>query len=199
MKQFFFLFCASIFLTVTTTTAAQTFQSPGFTLETGITPPSPTPTPFQPKITAGHPGSKSEQPVRLTISTGNIDYGPMTPTNPIKRKINISVDAPFPYVLLLSQNHALATGENEIPDTTCDTGTCNQNISAIWNNPFTFGFGYSINDMDYQQFADSAKNESARPVNLGDIFVKVNISPNQYLKENEFYQNTLEFVLLPKL
>jgi len=181
---------ASLLLLTAPIAHAQTSQSKDFSLQIGITP---TQAPFKPRI------SSIDSPMRLILSADAVDYGPMTPTNPIKRIINLSIVSTNPYDLFLSQNHPLSINDHEIPNTTCDNGFCNEKRTALWQNPFTFGVGFSLDDSNYQQFATGQSADKGKLANTGDIFIKVNIAQNQYLKEDEFYTNTLEFLLLPRL
>ena len=176
---------------------AQDIKSDRFVLEKDITP---TPSPFVSFMQTGF--TDKNKPIRLFLSSHLIDYGPITPTNHIKRTLKISLEGPDSYLgadLFAFQNHPPQQNQNIIPDTTCDDGTCSQNWKSIWINPFTFGIGFSFDDNHYQQFADTSKNESWESIPPDTITIKLNVSQNQPLSENEHYEHTINFVAVSKL
>lgn len=176
---------------------AQTSKSNRFTIQTGITP---QPTPFKPIIQSGFPDNDNILPIRLTISSDLIGYGTINPTNPIKRKISISVDSGSAGEtrLFAFANHPLQEGDNNIPDTTCDDGACNQKNPSTWNNPLTFGLGFSSDDINYRQFADDLTGEKMVTISPADLTIKLNVSQNQPIPADKHYENTLIFLAIPK-
>jgi hypothetical protein len=118
------------------------------------------------------------------------------------------------------ENHplrALSTGIN-IPDTTCDSGTCNESTAAEWINLTTYGFGYRCDNISgsdcstdfanpsyYKHFASSETGETMQPVmtggNIGSdissqITYKINISAAQ---EAGIYQNSITYIAIPSI
>ncbi len=132
----------------------------------------------------------------FTISSRIVDFGVLVPTNPITRKITLTVSntkAPG-YQVTASQNHPpqnLRT-KDLIPDTTCDNGTCTQIKASDWESALTYGFGYRCDSLSiltkngpsadcrkddssfvnspnsYKQFADESKKEKAVVVLKGE-------------------------------
>ncbi len=185
-------------------THAATIQSSQFIIQTNITP---TPPPLQSSVQTGFINSQNGKPMRVAVSADFINYGPITPTNPIIRKINISVypGSALGYQLLAFANHPLRSeasplklDDQTIPDTTCDNGSCSQNTPSIWVNPFTFGLGYSFDDVLYKQFADLSKNEPMVAILPQELTIKLNISQNEPLPKNKHYENTFVFLAIPK-
>ena len=179
--------------------------------------------------------SQEEKPFRFTLSSDILDFGPLSPTNPSIRYLTISIvhDSLFPYTLFAFEDHPLKAVDHAqcdvsdvipathtgcedvaIPDTSCDTGTCNQKESAIWINPLTFGFGYTFDDTNYKRFANLENNESwqdlAEKTDVFKLTAKLNVSRGfETLARNaspvgsdaggKIYQNTVTFIAIPKL
>lgn len=162
------------------------------------------------------------QPFSFTISSLFVDFGPITPGAPVTRTNTLTVTnrSAYGYTVLARQNHplrVLSSGAT-IPDTTCDTGTCNEQSAATWTSLTTYGFGYrcdNINGADcqsgfldannYKQFASSESGELAHPVMRGvnnvrdaqsQITYKVNVSPTQAAG---LYQNLITFIAIPSI
>jgi len=124
----------------------------------------------------------------FSISNKLIDFGTLVPTNPVKRRITLTVsntNAPG-YQVVASENHQLKNDKNQavIPDTTCDNGNCTQFLASDWESALTYGFGYrcdnvsvlsnnqkvdsciiddltfSSNQKAHKQFADASKEET---------------------------------------
>lgn len=195
MKKFFLFFFLLLILTPQPTHAA-VLRSKEFVLESGITP---TPSPFQSKI------SRDENNVlRISLSSDTISFGPLSATNPVKRKLTVSTDGNTSSILLVSENHPLQAAPfdkgaaQEIADTTCDQGTCTEKTVSEWINPFTFGLGFSLDDKFYRQFPDSSKKESPLEIGPGTLFVKLNVNQAQVLASKN-YKNTITFIAIPKL
>ncbi|MBI2036681.1 hypothetical protein HYT17_03560 [Candidatus Microgenomates bacterium] len=158
------------------------------------------PPPFQSSVQSGFAESTNGKPMRIASSANFVDYGPITPTNPIIRKISVSVDpgSSQGYQLLSSANHPLKLDDNIIPDTTCDNGACSEKIAAPFLNPFTFGLGFSLDGVNYRQLADRSKEEPMTAMPMGDLTIKLNVSQNQPLPKDKHYENTLIFLAIPK-
>lgn len=132
----------------------------------------------------------------FSISSALIDFGTLTPTNPITRTavLNVSNLSAPGYIVTASQNHQLLSPVSGaiIPDTTCDKGYCSETLSANWENTLTYGFGYRcdaesilvrgkkskgcldndltfyLNKNFYRQFADLSKAEKATTIINGN-------------------------------
>jgi hypothetical protein len=156
----------------------------------------------------------------FSISQSLIDFGILSPTNPVIRNAILTVNnrSGEGYTVSASENHPLqsAASGQTIPDTTCDNGACTQLVSGIWENALTYGFGYRCdpisdrdcadgfaNNQSYKQFADESKNEAPQTVMLSSsnggtkqvkITYKVNISGTQPAGA---YANTITFIAVP--
>lgn len=146
-------------------------------------------------------------PFRFSIAGLTIDFGAISPTNPVTRTntLTISNGTANGYNVYAYENHALTselngTG-NQIPDATCDNGLCTENTSTAWSSSLSYGLGYRCDNVTgtdcgvgfgtstfYKQFANNALSESGAPVmkgtNVGrtkvvQITYKVNISGTQ--------------------
>jgi hypothetical protein len=142
--------------------------------------------------------SQEEKPFRLTISSDLIDFGPLSPTNPIKRSINISfaTDKRIGATLFTFANHPLKAGNNTIPDVSCDDGSCTESHATEWLNPLTFGLGYSKDDTHFQKFPDASTKKQWATIKEGDMTIKLNINKTQ---PEANYINLISIVAIPKL
>lgn len=140
----------------------------------------------------------------FSLSQTTINFGTLTPTNPVTRTQILSVNnsvAPG-FIVNAYENTPLTTSTGAfIPDTTCDSGTCNESNSGSWTSTLTYGFGYRCDAVigticangftdstSYKQFANNALQESSQVVMQGglstqvqqaQITYKVNISASQ--------------------
>ena len=156
------------------------------------------------------------------ISNTLIDFGTLSPTNPVLRTTNLIINNSLAksYKIMAAQDTQLMekTTGAMIPDTTCDDGSCTQNLASKWNNNLTYGFGYrcdapqktsctvSENDFSnktfYKQFANTSKKESAVTVMSGGrgiaqsatITYKVNIATSQ---SSGLYSNEISYIAVP--
>lgn len=159
-------------------------------------------------------------PFSFTISSTSIDFGTLTPTNPVTRTsvLTVSSAGATGYTVTAIENHPLALPNNTttIPDTTCDAGTCTQTTASPWTSTLTYGFGYRCDDIVgiscapgfsintyYKQFASASQSESPVPVMIGtnsltsnqaQITYKVNISGAQAAGT---YTNAITYVATP--
>ena len=83
------------------------------------------------------------------ISKTLIDFGELienthtTDTN----TLTITTKGAGGYTVYAFEEHPLkqVPGSQEIPDTTCDSGTCSHTSAAVWSNQSVAGFGYISN------------------------------------------------------
>lgn len=174
------------------------------------------------KVRAGFQYIKSIIPFSFTISSAFIDFGPITPGAPLTRTSNLTISngSAYGYTVLVNENHPLrvnSTGAS-IPDTTCDSGTCNEATASTWTSLTTFGFGYRCDNItgadcnpdfsnvnNYKQFASSESAELIQPVmrgvNVGrgiqsQVTYKVNVSSAQPAGT---YQNVITYIAIPSI
>jgi hypothetical protein len=174
------------------------------------------------KVRAGFQYIKSIIPFSFAISSLFIDFGPLTPGAPVIRTNNLTISngSAYGYNVLALENHPLRANASgvSIPDTTCDTGTCNEQSSAAWVNLTTFGFGYRCDNVsgtdcqsgfasatDFKHFASSESAELAQPImqgiNVGrniesQVTYKVNVSAVQPAGQ---YENSITFIAVPSI
>lgn len=172
------------------------------------------------KIQNGFEHSESSSPFNFFISSDLVEFGTLTPNNPITRTNTLSVlsTSTAGYSVYLFENHQLQSSENSIfiPDTTCDNGACTQTTSASWKQTTVYGFGYRcdnkagadcsggfFNPSFFKQLPDSAKQEEWEHVMKGlpenkkktsQITYKVNIANSQKPAK---YVNTLTYIAVP--
>lgn len=170
------------------------------------------------KVKAGFQYVPRTSPFSFTISNTMIDFGNLSPTNPVTRTTTLTVknNSAKSFKVTAAQNHQLlvpSTGAS-IPGTTCDNGTCNEAKSAKWTNTLTYGFGYRCdgscvaNDNSfklpdyYKQFSDTSHKETATTIMSGGtgnglkatVTYKVNISSAQPAGT---YTNTVTYLATP--
>lgn len=159
-------------------------------------------------------------PFRFSISNLEIDFGTLTPTNPVTRTstLTVSIGSANGYTVTAFENHALLIPGNGqmIPDTTCDSGTCSETTSSAWTSTLAYGFGYRCDNVsgtdcasgfssgnNYKQFANNSLNELSQPVMVGTnvgrnkqatITYKVNISGTQ---PPGSYTNQIVYMAVP--
>lgn len=147
------------------------------------------------KVRAGFQYIPRGAPFSLSISNTLIDFGVLSPTNPVTRTttLTISNSKASSYQVTASENHQLIVNRTGaiIPDTTCDNGNCNQTRAGEWSNTLTYGFGYrcdsvsiassgtssptcitgdssfSSNKNYFKQFSDASKKETSQIVVKG--------------------------------
>lgn len=171
-------------------------------------------------VRAGFQYINSIIPFYFKIDNIVIDFGTLSPTNPVTRTSTLTIDnqSAGGYVVTAQENHQLLVPSSGslIPDTTCDAGNCNDTTSGLWSSTLTYGFGYrcdlvgvtnycpsDFNTTDYyKQFSDASKNESPVTVMSGQsgrnqkatITYKVNISSSQVAG---LYTNAITYIATP--
>ncbi len=174
------------------------------------------------KVRAGFQYVISNIAFSFAISSIFVDFGPITPGAPVTRTnyLTVSNGSAYGYTVLVSENHPLRVNSSgfSIPDTTCDSGTCNESASGTWSNLTTFGFGYRCDNItgtdcqsgfsganDYRQFPSSESAELAFPIMRGlnrgrniqsQVTYKVNVSTTQ---PAGLYENAITFIAVPSI
>lgn len=172
------------------------------------------------KVRAGFQYVRTTIPFSFSISSIFVDFGTVTPGEPITRTNNLTVSngSAHGYSVVAFEKQPLrvyATGA-DIPDTTCDAGNCTESTAAAWSNPLTYGFGYRCDNLSgtdcvtdfsdssfYKQFANQEASETPQAVmsgaNVGknkraEITYKVNISASQPAGD---YQTIINYIATP--
>jgi hypothetical protein len=174
------------------------------------------------KVRAGFQYIYSIIKFQFTISSTLIDFGTLTPTNPVTRTqtLTISNGSAHGYTVTASENHPLLVDSTGavIPDTTCDSGTCTESTSSAWSNTLTYGFGYRCDNVSgtdcasgfttstfYKQFTNLAASETPTGVMTGanvgrnkqvQITYKANVSGTQ---PGGNYRNVITYIATPTL
>lgn len=146
------------------------------------------------------------EPFSFSTSQNALDFGVLQATNPVIRKLTLSLNSMKGYQLITAADHPLRIDSNEtIPDTTCDNGSCSDITEALWTNTLTYGFGYHTDSMEpatFRQFPNMLQNEvpatliSASYANNREFNVtyKINISNTQ---TTGAYTNTIFYIATP--
>lgn len=170
-------------------------------------------------VRAGFQYISSIIPFSFSIESLFVDFGSLTPTNPVTRSeiLTVSNQTAGGYIVTAFENHPLLVPANgvTIPDTTCDGGTCTESTSADWSSSLTYGFGYRCDPVTtnycasgfttstyYKQFANNTTSETAQTLMSGatgrnqksNITYKVNVSSTQ---PAGFYTNVITYVATP--
>lgn len=173
------------------------------------------------RVRAGFENIAAATPFSVSLSSGTIDFGALSPTNPIVRTVDLSVYSlsTSGYSVITSENHPLqmspeASGAN-ISDTTCDNGECSQEKAGIWINTLTYGFGYrcdNVTGLDcdssfskpnfYKHFADVSNAQSPQSVMAGigsknkDVRLSYKVNTSGNLAQG-IYSNIVTYVAVP--
>lgn len=157
---------------------------------------------------------------RFSISGLFIDFGIITPTNPVTRTntLTVSNSSAYGYQVTAFENHQLLVPVSGaiIPNTTCDAGTCTTTTAAAWTSTLTYGFGYRCDNISgtdcesgfatstfYKQFADESASQTPQAVMVGttagrnrqaQITYKVNVSGTQAAGT---YSNIVTYIATP--
>ncbi len=121
------------------------------------------------KIQVGFENLETETPLYFSLSENLIEYGQLSPTDPVTRtnSITISAASSQAYTLQALENHPPrqtrvetgplkhTTSEVIIPDTTCDNGICNETVAQPWTGTLTYGFGYRCDSLQTSEQAIS--------------------------------------------
>ena len=169
------------------------------------------------KVRTGFENVASVLPFSVSLSSDLIDFGSLSPTNPIVRTVDLGVYSlsTSGYSVIVSEDHPLKSNKTNIPDTTCDNGECSQAKAGVWINSLTYGFGYrcdNVTGLDcdnsfskpnfYKHFADISNAQSPQPMMAGigsknkdvRLSYKVNISGNQ---AQGTYTNIITYIAVP--
>ena len=159
-------------------------------------------------------------PFSLSLSSDIVDFGILSPTNPIIRNLDLSIDSISTqgYSVIAYEDHPLKISSQSkefIPDTTCDNGQCSEENADLWINTLTFGFGYRCDNITrtdcdssfsksnfYKDFADSSNEEASHSIMTGigaknnnvRLSYKVNIPGTQ---AQGIYSNIINYIAVP--
>jgi len=166
------------------------------------------------KIQVGFESIETQSPFSISLSENLIEYGQISPTDPVSRTNTVTVLGPSlqGYTLQVFQNHSLKhhTSQVFIPDTTCDNGICSEAVAQAWVGALTYGFGYRCDPLSTTNhclsgFSDTSffkpfSSETPQAVLEGtskssaQMTFKINISGTQ---APQFYSNQITFMAVP--
>lgn len=153
----------------------------------------------------------------FTVTPTNLDFGTIDPTSPVSRTNILDVlSTASGYSVTAIEDHSLQTASGSaIPDTTCDSGLCNQSSASTWTSNLTYGFGYRCDNVlqtdcvsfptgSYRPFANTALAQTPEIVMQNSagsvsekqtqVTYKVNVSGSQI---PGVYTNTITYVASP--
>ncbi len=131
---------------------------------------------------------------RFIISDINLDLGTLTTGvhNTATNTLEIRTNGGSGYAIYAYELHPLrhSNGTANIPDTTCDAGTCSQATAAVWTNQNIPGFGFNIagddipvdfiNTTYFRQFANDEGAEAMQPVMSSTDVARLDIGTVTY-------------------
>src|ERR1035437_826594 len=92
------------------------------------------------KVKTGFENLISATPFSISLSSNLVDFGTLSPTNPIIRTVDLAINSQttYGYSVLIFEDGPLTTippaTKTFIPDTTCDNGACGTENAAQWTN-----------------------------------------------------------------
>lgn len=153
----------------------------------------------------------------FTLSKVAINLGELTQGvhNTDSHTITINTKGAGGYSVYAYEAHRLrhSNGTSNIPDTTCNAGTCTHTTAGVWNNQNIAGFGYNMSGNDipaafvdstyFKSFADNEAAEAMQVVmssaNVAEsrqstMTYKAGISASQ---DSGSYETNIVFVAVP--
>jgi len=145
------------------------------------------------KVKTGFERLASAPPFSISLSSNIVDFGILSPTNPVIRTVDLGINSltTYGYSVIIFENEPLttipptesnsaATSKTFIQDTTCDFGACGTENAAEWINVLTYGFGYRCDNVigvdcdssftgsnSYKHFPDIANNDDPTSIMAG--------------------------------
>jgi hypothetical protein len=148
------------------------------------------------------------------ISDSLIDFGPLSPTDPILREATLSIKGDyFPFFLYQTMPGALTNIQgDEIPKTSCDNGSCSLNQASLWNNTLTYGLGVRCDNIagtvcpdDFitkNTFRSLGSNEQSSIMASGNITGQASLTLSYKLvvsgtQAQGRYKGSIDYILVP--
>lgn len=170
--------------------------------------------PINPHKKSPNNNTTNSPKIGIKLSNHVVNFGILTPTNPIIRYSKIYINSDSSFYLQSSQNSYLnIEGKNSfIPNTSCDNGICNDTDSGPWTSTLTYGLGVRcINLTPTTSCLINGENDEYNSLPLSDtsltigkgfttgsfkITYKINTAPTQPTGN---YTNTIYYILIPSL
>lgn len=159
------------------------------------------------------------EPFTFSLDQLLVDFGLLSPTNPIIRSnaVTINQGSANGYTFQIFENRQLSTEDKQslIPDTSCDNGSCTQEIASSWQTLLSYGLGYrcenvsgsscisGFNDTSHYKRLPSMQNNEKPEVVLisnnnkssqANIIYRLNVANTQ---KNQLYTNTVTYIASP--
>lgn len=166
------------------------------------------------ELRAGFQYIEEPIPFAFSVSPTTIDFGTVTPNNPVVRASDLTVSngSANGYTVTISADRQPTSQEGHIiPGTSCDSGNCSDINAAPWTSTLAYGFGFrcdNVSGLDcngaflenyYKSLPISPSIQNVMSGGIGrnkeaQVSYKVNISPTQ---QAGIYRNTLTFIAAP--
>ena len=165
-------------------------------------------------VRAGFQYIKSDIAFAFSLSPTLIDFGVVSPNNPVTRTSDLTVSngSANGYTVTISADRQPTSQEGYvIPATSCDNGDCSENKASIWTSTLAYGFGFRCNNVNGKECEASFLQSHYKPLPISpssqiimsgavgkdkksQALYKVNISPTQ---QASIYRNTITFIASP--
>lgn len=139
---------------------------------------------------------KKHIPFSFSLSSDSIHFGDIEAGDPLLRTQSISVSpgSARGFQMLAQQDHPLTNSSGtQIPNTSCDSGSCTDILSDSWELPLTYGFGYTCRNVN---------SSSCSPTFGGNLYKRFstglfNEQPSQilYSSEGKKSESVMEYKL----
>lgn len=151
----------------------------------------------------------------FTISKLTIDLGTLTPNSFATDSHTLTVSAPGQGYSVTAYETAKLKNANSdsIPDTSCDSGTCDESTAGVWTSTAATGFGYNMTGDDipatftdstyFRPFPDFSLAETPATVmttsiagrdRTATVTYQANISPTQAAGD---YETSIIYIATP--
>ncbi len=170
-------------------------------------------------IELSYEDDKKHLPFAFSLSSDSVHFGDIEAGDPLLRTQSISVSpgAARGFQVLAQQDQPLTNSSGiQIPNTSCDSGSCTDILSDSWELPLTYGLGYTCRNVNsrscdptfgdnlYKRFSTASFNEQPSQMLYSSegkksesvIEYKLNISSTQAKGP---YSNTVNYIFVPTL
>lgn len=85
----------------------------------------------------------------IVVSDNAIDFGPLSPTDPVIRQLSFTIKGQsLLFSLYQHLDHDLLNDPGDaIPATSCDNGSCTLHQASLWNSTLTYGIGVRCDNL----------------------------------------------------
>lgn len=186
-------------------------DDPTPTLAQVKTDPTLTPSPTPPLI-------QSYGQSEILVSDDFVQFGPLSPTNPVIRQLRFSIsDGQFPFSLFQQMDHDLFNDPGQsIPATSCDNGSCSDKQASLWISTLTYGLGVRCENLIGTVCPDDfIEKNTFRPLGVPTSYTGSKIASGASREKVEFsltyklvvpgtqapgsYQATVSYILIPAI